>query len=273
MSFTLIELLVVIAIIAVLASMLLPSLETAREAGKGAVCAGNLRQMGVGFFLYLDDYDGFFPYYNPAGNVHSNCLRNWAQGNDYGGLGLLFYGARKHTTNTPTGYVPDKRIFSCPSQPRHGTAFQNANHTGSIDYAIGWYTCTDWSPDNALRLYPGGGPGYYLAPSSSWNTSSTFSPNLKQFMEEFPSPAWNTEVKGLRILMADAKDWGGTAAHQGRVFFLMVDGRVTKLNEDCWSPTYFGRPWANDPSNVRLHQCWTDWALWWTRAEKKIKKL
>ncbi len=270
--FTLIELLVVISIIAVLAALLLPALRSAKEAGNAACCMNNLRQMGVGIFLYLDDYDSSLPYHNPAGNVHSNYWRNWAQGNDYGGLGLIFYGARKHTTNIPKGYVANKMTFSCPSQPKHGTAFKNADNTGSIDYAIGWYTCTDWSPDGAIRLYPSGGNGYYLAPSSAWATTSTFTPTLRQFMDEFPSPAWNTEVKGLRILMADARDWGGTAAHLGRTFFLMVDGRVARLNEDCWSPNYLGRPWNNEPSNVRLHQCWTDWALWWSRAEKKLKQ-
>ncbi len=272
--FTLIELLVVVAIIAILAALLLPALQRAREAAQMAACTSNLRQMGIGVFMYLDDADTYLPFHNPTGNVHCNYLRNWAQGNDYGGLGLVFYGARKHVGNAPVnGYVANKNVYGCPGQVKHGTALRNANHTGSIDYAIGWYTCSDWYPagDNGMRLFPGGGSAYYIAPSSTWHTSSIFTPNLRQFTEEFPRPAWNTEVKGAQILLADAMDLNGTAAHRGQVNFLMVGGHATKLTEDCWSPTFFNRNWLNSPSNTRLHQCWTDWALWWARAEKKLR--
>lgn len=73
-AFTLIELLVTIAVIAVLVGILLPALSSSREAGRGAVCLSNLRQMFIACRAYANDHDGI----GPAIGQPYAALPNWA---------------------------------------------------------------------------------------------------------------------------------------------------------------------------------------------------
>src|SRR3954469_4292995 len=64
-GFTLIELLVVIAVIAVLVALLLPAVQSAREAARRMDCQSHLHQIGIGVQQYFDDWGGQFFLHHP----------------------------------------------------------------------------------------------------------------------------------------------------------------------------------------------------------------
>ncbi len=76
-GFTLIELLVVIAIIAILASLLLPALASAKESGRSIRCLSNMRQVALGIYNYKDENNDHLPF---AVTTDRNWHEDWVWG-------------------------------------------------------------------------------------------------------------------------------------------------------------------------------------------------
>lgn len=191
-AFTLIELLCVIAIISIIAALLLPTLEGGKARVKRVACVNNLRQVGLGFQMFLHDHDNQFPMTVPLANGGS---QEFVQ-SGYAAGGEFYFAYRQFQLLSNELVMP--AILICPADMRWAAINFGVLQNSNLSYCVG-VKAQFANPDSVL--------------AGDRNLTANY----------FPNPS---------ILHGDVTNrfWWTWELHQHKGNFLFADGRVEEWN-------------------------------------------
>ncbi len=224
-GFTLIELLVVIAIIAILIALLLPAVQSTREAARRSQCKNNLKQIGVALHNYLDTYKVFppsgsiragttFSGNNGSWSIHSRILPQLESGNAFKNVNLTIAWDQQLATGVPTLKI---ETYFCPSDVNDRLRVDASGNAFSrpVTYGFNMGTWLVWDPATGQ-----GGDGLF------WMNSSTNSASIRDGLS---STLAASEVKAFTSYFRNSADPGSTPPASPAVLAALAPGSQFKL--------------------------------------------
>jgi prepilin-type N-terminal cleavage/methylation domain-containing protein/prepilin-type processing-associated H-X9-DG protein len=199
-GFTLIELLVVIAIIAILAAILFPVFARARENARKSTCQSNLKQLGLAFMQYAQDYDERFPV----------CI-GWTSYDDKVSKGWLYWYERLEP------YLKNTQILWCPSDADHTSITGSGGTEGYVcDYAYNLYVGSNGGASLASMENPVGtvlvterDNNYCRLPNPGSTETAAYMPPLNRHSDGYNNLFGDGHVKWRKwtSTVTATKDW------------------------------------------------------------------
>jgi prepilin-type N-terminal cleavage/methylation domain-containing protein/prepilin-type processing-associated H-X9-DG protein len=243
-GFTLIELLVVIALIAILAAILFPVFAQAREKARAMSCLSNMKQINLGWQMYMQDYDETW-IFRVGGNAIGKgdvCAWRWICGSER----PLF-----DWWDVVQPYTKNNQIVACPSAPPvPGYGQQGISNLG---LGLNVYPARGLVDGNCPKT-PFGGyicPGVHLAavtkPAQTVGMADAGKLWNPVYAKTYKVPLYKSGMPSPQIAPAEdvesGWEWGVDDRHTGGVNAAFMDGHVKFMKPDAfylgWNGIWF----------------------------------